>query len=113
MIKLKRLLIHILKIKILQRGFIHPMLANLRVVNSNSKYKKNSKSKKNISNSIKGYDFTRLQNKLIHEGIDISKSVTEKNFNLFELKELMGYNNVLPIMGRVIWKILGFLMRKY
>ena len=83
--------------------------ANLRVVNSNSKFKKNSKSKKNISNTIKGYDFSKLQNKLIHEGFDISKSITEKNFNLFELKELIGYNNVLPIMGRVILENLGLL----
>ena len=76
---------------------------------SNSKFKKNCKSRKNISNTIKGYDFSKLQNKLIHEGYDISKSITEKNFNIFELKELIGYNNVLLIMGRVILENLGLL----
>ena len=88
-------------------------VSNLRatssVVNANSKFKKNSKSKKNISNVIKGYDFSKLQNKLIHEGFDISKLVTEKHFNIFELKDLIGYNNVLPIMGRVILEKLGLL----
>lgn len=58
---------------------------------------------------MKGYDFSKLQNKLIHEGFDISKSITEKNFNIFDLKDLIGYNNVLPIMGRVILENLGLL----
>ena len=84
-------------------------VANLRSISSNSKYKKGSKSKKNISNVMKGYDFSKLQNKLIHEGFDISKSITEQNFNIFDLKDLIGYNNVLPIMGRVILENLGLL----
>jgi len=84
-------------------------ISNLRSISSNSKYKKGSKSKKNISNIIKGYDFSKLQNKLIHEGFDISKSITEQNFNIFDLKDLIGYNNVLPIMGRVILENLGLL----
>lgn len=37
---------------------------------------------------MKGYDFSKLQNKLIHEGFNISKSITEKNFNIFDLKDL-------------------------
>ena len=99
--------------KIPPKRFNSTNAANLRVtnviVNPNSKYKKNSKSKKNISNAMKGYDFSKLQNKLIHEGFDISKSITEKHFDIFELKELIGYKYVLPIMGRVILENLGLL----
>ena len=67
-----------------------------------------SKSRKNVP-TIKEYSYLKVNNKLIHEGYDISKLITEKNFNIFELKELIGYNNVLPIMGRVILENLGLL----
>ena len=72
------------------------------------KLKLSSKSRKNIPH-FKEYSYQKVQSKLIHEGYDISKLITEKNFNIFELKELIGYNNVLPIMGRVILENLGIL----
>ena len=76
---------------------------------SNPKIKKmSSKSRKNVPH-IKEYSYEKVQNKLIHEGYDISKLITEKNFDIFELKELIGYNNVLPIIGRVILENLGLL----
>ena len=67
-----------------------------------------SKSRKNVPH-FKEYSYQKVYDKLIHEGYDISKLITEKNFNIFELKELIGYNNVLPIMGRVILENLGIL----
>ena len=70
--------------------------------------KAKSKSKKNIPH-IKEYSYIKFQNKLIHEGYDISKSITEKNFNIFELKDLIRYNNVLPMIGRAILENLGLL----
>ena len=70
--------------------------------------KAKSKSKKNIPH-IKEYSYLKFQNKLIHEGYDISKSITEKNFNIFELKDLIGNNNVLPMIGRAILENLGLL----
>ena len=76
--------------------------------NNKSKYTSKSKSKINLPN-IKENAYDKLQNQLIHEGYDISKLITQKIFNIFELKELIGYNNVLPIMGRVILENLGIL----
>ena len=67
-----------------------------------------SKSRKNVPH-FKEYSYQKVYDKLIHEGYDISKLITEKIFNIFELKELIGYNNVLPIMGRVILENLGIL----
>ena len=70
--------------------------------------KAKSKSKINIPH-IKEYSYIKFQNKLIHEGYDISKLITQKNFNIFELEELIGYNNVLPMVGRTILENLGLL----
>ena len=67
-----------------------------------------SRSKKNIP-QIKEYSYIKFQNKLFHEGYDISKLITEKNFNIFELEELIGYNNVLPMVGKTILENLGLL----
>ena len=78
--------------------------------NINEKLNKTfSKSKKNLPHIIKEYSYEIFQKKLIHEGYDISKLITIKNFNIFELKELIGYKNVLPIMGRTILDNLGLL----
>ena len=73
-----------------------------------SKFSLKSKSRKNIPH-ISDYSYIKFQNKLIHEGYDISKLITDKNFNIFELKDLIGYNNVLPMMGRTILENLGLL----
>ena len=51
----------------------------------------------------------KFENKLIHEGYDISKLITEKNFDIFKLKDLIEYNNVLPMVGRTILENLGLL----
>ena len=76
--------------------------------NNKSKYTSKSKSKINLPN-IKENAYDKLQNQLIHEGYDISKLITQKIFNIFELKELIGYNNVMLIMGRTILENLGLL----
>ena len=67
-----------------------------------------SKSRKNIP-QFKDYSYMKYLNKLIHEGYDISKSITEKTFNIFELKDLIGYNNVMPMIGRTILENLGLI----
>ena len=36
-----------------------------------------------------------------------SKRITEKEFNIFELKKIIGQNNVLPLVGRVILETFG------
>ena len=35
------------------------------------------------------------------------KQITEKKFNIFELKKIVGQNNVLPLMGRIILETFG------
>ena len=76
---------------------------------TSTKEKGSSKSKKNIPHILKEYIYMQVQNKLIYQGYDISKLITEKYFDIFELKDLIGYNNVLPIMGRTILDNLGLL----
>ena len=76
--------------------------------------KRNSMSINNISNNIKiqgskDYSFYKLQSKLNAENFDISKLITSKHFDIFKLESIIGYKNVLPIMGRVILENLGLL----
>ena len=72
------------------------------------KFAKISKSKKNIPH-IKDYSYVKIQSSLIHNNYDISKLITEKNFDIFNLRNLIGYNNVLPMIGRTILENLGLL----
>ena len=55
------------------------------------------------------YPFINIQNRLIHDGYDISKIINEKNFDIFTLKDIIGYNNVLPFVGRIILENLGLI----
>ena len=50
-----------------------------------------------------------IQNRLIQEGLDVSKIINDKNFDIFVLKDLIGYNNVLPFVGRLILENLGLI----
>ena len=90
---------------------------NINSTNNNRKesHKKKSqnlpskaKSRKNIPH-FKEFSYLKFENKLIHEGYDISKLITEKNFDIFKLKDLIEYNNVLPMVGRTILENLGLL----
>ena len=90
---------------------------NINSTNNNRKesHKKKSqnlpskaKSRKNIPH-LKEFSYLKFENKLIHEGYDISKLITEKNFDIFKLKDLIEYNNVLPMVGRTILENLGLL----
>ena len=62
-----------------------------------------------LNNCETDYSFMKMQNKLHSENYDISKSITLKNFDIFELEKLIGYDNVLPLMGRIILENLGLL----
>ena len=65
------------------------------------------KSSNKIRKIFKEYSFFKIQNILLSENYDISKSITSKNFDIFQLENLIGYNNVLPISGRIILENLG------
>ena len=51
----------------------------------------------------------KTENILRYEKYDISKLITSKNFDIFKLESLIGYDNVLPLMGRTILENLGLL----
>ena len=76
--------------------------------------KRNSMSINKIPNSIilkhaNDYSYYKIQNILHSENYDISKSITLKNYDIFELEKLIGYDNVLPLIGRIILENLGLL----
>ena len=79
------------------------------IVCQNSPQKKKFATNKNIKRINKGYSFIRIQNQLTHEGHDSIKLINEKNFDVFQLKDLIGYNNVLPFAGRIILENLGLI----
>ena len=55
------------------------------------------------------FPFISIQNRLIQEGYDISRIINEKNFDIFLLRDIIGYNNVLPFVGRIILENLGLI----
>ena len=68
-----------------------------------------NKSSDKIIKLSKEYSFYKIQNILLSENYDISKLITSRNFNIFQLESLIGYNNVLPVAGRIILENLGLL----
>ena len=83
-------------------------LTNSIVCDNNLK-KKKFITNKNIPHITKDYSFLRIQNKITYEGYNSSKLINEKNFDVFELKDIIGYNNVLPFAGRLILENLGLI----
>ncbi|MCQ2818899.1 MAG: 3',5'-cyclic nucleotide phosphodiesterase [archaeon] len=55
---------------------------------------------------IKKFPFYYCEGELLKNDYDIKKILT-KEFNLFELKKIVGHDNVLPIMGKTILEGLG------
>ena len=84
---------------------------NLKFDSNKKKYnKKQSITDKSIPHISKNhFPFANIQNRLIQEGYDISKIINAKNFDIFILKDLIGYNNVLPFVGRIILENLGLI----
>ena len=79
------------------------------IVNQNNPKNKKNVTNKNISRLSKEYSFLRIQNKIIQNGYDSSKLIIDRNFDIFQLKDLVGYNNVLPFSGRIILENLGLI----
>ena len=48
-------------------------------------------------------------NILIEKHLEFMKTIIDKDFNIFELKKLVGYKNVLPLMCHFMFKILGLI----
>ena len=66
--------------------------------------------KKNTNTNIKTKKTTSVDlNNLIEKHFEFMKNITDKDFNIFKLKKLVGYKNVLPLMCHFIFKILGLI----
>ena len=68
------------------------------------------KTNKNIIRLInKKYSITKIQTRIIHNGLDPSKLINDVNFDIFKLKDIIGYDNILPYFGRIILEHLGLI----
>ena len=79
------------------------------------KYKTQIYKSKGLDNEINiKIDIEQNQEKpplktLIDKYFNSLKTITDKDFNIFEFKQIVGYNNVLPLIGYIILKTLGLL----
>ena len=70
--------------------------------------KLDSLSKKNLQKQEKNYSFSKLENILIYKGYDY-KQILDKNFNIFEFRDIIGRKNVLPFIGRFLLDSFGLI----
>ena len=75
-------------------------------------FNKEPKIKNNNTNISKKKATPIDLNTLIEEHFEFMKNITEQDFNIFKLKKLVGYSNVLPLMCHFIFKILGLIDTK-
>ena len=86
---------------------------DIKIENINQvKRKKNSYINNNFEINIIKKDQSIPLDTLINDYIDEVKTITSFDFNIFELKKVIGYNNVLPLMGYTILKTLGLVDNK-
>ena len=95
-----------------------------KFLNKNTNFQKVNNSNKHISSlnpkkllnennqktsemdSLEKYSYIYIDHLLKQYNYD-TKHITEKDFNIFELKKIVGQSNVLPLMGRVILETFG------
>ena len=70
------------------------------------KEKSNNVEKISLNKSFTKYSSNLMENALLDINYPPSR-IIEKTFNIFELKEIIGQDNVLPIMGKVILDSFG------
>ena len=71
------------------------------------KEKSNNVEKISLNKSFTKYSSNLMEKALLDINYPPSR-IIEKTFNIFELKEIIGQDNVLPIMGKVILDSFGF-----
>ena len=76
---------------------------NFKRINNNNN---NLISKNSEYDSLEKYSYIYIDHLLKQYNFD-TKRITEKDFNIFELKKIIGQSNVLPLMGRVILEAFG------
>ena len=80
---------------------------NNQIVKSLSGKDLNKKKITKIENDNMEDSFILESPKYLDDGNYPTTRILEKTFNIFELKEIVGYNKVLPIMGKVILDAFG------
>ena len=89
-------------------------LSKFQNQNTYSNNKNNSPSRKrfhtptstNTKSKLQQYPFLPIEATLIKSNYD-TKKILSKDFNIFELKNLIGHHNVLPLMGKTILESFG------
>ena len=76
---------------------------NFKRINNNNN---NLISKNSEYDSLEKYSYIYIDHLLKQYNYD-TKRITEKDFNIFELKKIIGQSNVLPLIGRVILEAFG------
>ena len=76
--------------------------------NENNNKNENNNINQEIHSIVKDPDRIPL-NILLEQYFNDLKMITDKDFNIFEFKEKVGYKNVLPLMCHGILKVLGLL----
>ena len=77
---------------------------NFKRINNNNN--NNLISKNSEYDSLEKYSYIYIDHLLKQYNYD-TKRITEKEFNIFELKKIIGQSNVLPLIGRVILEAFG------
>jgi hypothetical protein len=78
---------------------------NFKRINNNNN-NNNLISKNSEYDSLEKYSYIYIDHLLKQYNYD-TKRITEKDFNIFELKKIIGQSNVLPLIGRVILEAFG------
>ena len=78
---------------------------NFKRINNNNN-NNNLISKNSEYDSLEKYSYIYIDHLLKQYNYD-TKRITEKEFNIFELKKIIGQSNVLPLIGRVILEAFG------
>ena len=92
-----------------RKKYIDKNILNEKKESKNNNIKINNNSNDHIiSNQVNPKYLTTL----IEKHFEFMRSITDKDFNIFELKKLVGYQNVLPLMCHFIFKILGLIDSK-
>ena len=120
-LKYKNINLNVITVKkTMERYFINEMeKKRKKFFDKNLSHKKEeSKNNNNIdnnnNNNIKDDIISNQVNPkylttLIEKHFEFMRAITDKDFNIFNLKKLVGYQNVLPLMCHFMFKILGLI----
>jgi len=86
--------------------------SNIKIENTNNNSTERNIINNNFEIKVKKGNLTIPLDSLIYDYFNEVKNITSFDYNIFELKKKVGYNNVLPLMGYTILKTLGLVDNK-